>query len=452
MLNVVIVGAGEVGRHIAATLAEQDHNVILIDKNEKKLEKAAADIDVAFREGSGTDWQLLDDLLEFSPDYFLAMTNEDETNLVACSIAKQLGYPRTLARVKGNRFLNRTRLDFARLFHIDHFISPELIVANDILKYMLSPGLLAIEMFAHGAVQLRTVVIPEKWPRSSIPLRDLKLPDGIIIALIRRYDEMTDEAKVIFPHGEDVILPEDEVTIIGETDRIDHVAHYFGFTQRIIDNVVIVGGSITSLNLAKLLEHRKINVRIIEKDHDKCSWLAENLPNCTIIHRDATDAEFLLSEKIGNTDLLIASTHNDELNLMIALLGKEIGCKDTIVVLTNASYGPLLTRLGINYTASPRLSAANHIVSLLLSGSVSSLVSLYENAAEIMEINVSSNSKIVGMPLSELGPLLPRDFLIAVIQNRGHVMIAKGDRILSPGDTVIVLTNPEHVHELEKIF
>lgn len=452
MLNVVIVGAGEVGRHIAAVLAEKDHNVILIDKNEKKLEKAAAAIDVAFREGSGTDWQLLDDLLEFSPDYFLAMTNDDETNLVACSIAKQLGYPRTLARVNGNRFLNRTRLDFGRLFHIDHFISPELIVANDILKYMISPGLLAVEMFAHGAVQLRTIVIPEKWARSSIPLKDLKLPEGVIIALIRRHDEITEEAKVIFPHGDDVILPKDEVTIMGETNRIDNVSHYFGISQRIIDNVVIVGGSITTLNLAKLLEERGIHVRIIEKDHDKCIWLADSLPKCTIIHRDATDAEFLLSEKIGNTDLLIVSTHNDELNLMIALLGKEIGCKDTVVVLTNASYGPLLNRLGINYTASPRLSAAHHILSLLLSGSVTSLVSLYENAAEIMEINVSSNSKIVGMPLSELGPLMPRDFLIGVIQNRGHVMIARGDRILSPGDTVIVLTNPEHVHELEKIF
>lgn len=452
MLNVVIVGAGEVGRHIASTLSGQNHNIILIDRDEKKLEKAAAEIDVAFREGSGTDWQLLDDLLEFSPDYFLSMTNDDETNLVACSIAKQLGYPRTLARVRDNRYLNRTRLDFARLFHIDHFISPDLIVANDILKYMLSPGLLAIEMFAHGSVQLRTIVVPQQWPRYSVPLRDLKLPEGMIVALIRRQIENSEEFNVIFPHGDDLILPYDEVTIIGETDRIDKAAQYFGVMNRIIDNVVLVGGSLTTLNLAKLLENRNVQVKIIEKNHDKCIWLADQLPNCTIIHRDATDAEFLRSEKIGNTDLLVVSTDNDELNLMIALLGKEIGCKDTVVVLTNVAYGHLLTSLGINFTASPRLSAAHHIVSLLLSGTVSSLVSLYENMAEIMEITVSAKSKIVGMPLSELGPLLPRDFLIAVIQNRGHVMIAKGDRILSPGDTVIVLTNPKHVQELEKIF
>lgn len=451
MLNVVIAGAGEVGRHIAAILSGQNHNIILIDINGKKLEQAASEIDVAFREGSGTDWQLLDDLLEFSPDFFLSMTNDDETNLVACSIAKQLGYPRTIARVRDDRFLNRTRLDFARLFHVDHFISPELIVANDILKYMLSPGSLAVEMFAHGAVQLRTIVIPQKWTRSSVPLRDLKLLDGMIIALIRR-SEKGDEPRVIFPHGNDLILPGDEVTIIGETEVLNKASEYFGVGQKIVHNVVIVGGSLTTLNLAKLLEYRGINIRIIEKDYDKCCWLAEQLPNSTIIHRDAADVEFLRSEKIVNTDLLIVCTSNDELNLLVALLGKEVGCTDAVVLLTNASYGPLLRKLGINFTASPRLSAANHIVSLLLSGSVSSLVSLYENAAEIMEINVSSNSQIVGIPLAELGPLLPKDFLIAVIQNRGHVMIANGNRIISPGDTVIVLTHPKHVHELEKLF
>lgn len=452
MLNVVVVGAGEVGCHIASVLSAQDHNVILIDTQGKKLEHAAATIDVAFREGSGTDWQLLDDLLEFSPHFLLAMTSDDHTNLVACSIAKQLGYPRTIARVKDNRYLNRTRLDFARLFHVDHFMGPELIVANDILKYMLSPGSLAIEMFAHGAIQLRTISIPDSWPNAHVPLRDLRFPEGLMIGLIRRQLHSDQDPLTLFPHGYDLILPGDEVTLIGETDALKTGAEYFGAMHKIIDNVVIVGGSLTSLNLAKLLEHRGINIRIIEKDYERCCWLADLLPKCTIIHRDATDLEFLRSEKIGHADLLIVCTSNDELNLMIGLLGKEVGCKDTIALLTNATYGSMFTQLGINFTASPRLSAANHIVSLMLSGSVSSLVSLYENAAEIMEINVSPNSPIIGMPLSELGPLLPTDFLIAAIQNRGHVMIANGNRMISPGDTVIVLTHPKHVKQLEKLF
>lgn len=452
MLNVVIAGAGEVGHHIASVLSSQNHNIILIDIDGKKLEQAATVMDLAFREGSATDWQLLDDLLEFSPDFFLGMTNNDETNLIACSIAKQLGYPRTIARVRDNRFLNRIRLDFARLFHIDHFISPELIVANDILKYMLSPGSIAIEMFAHGAIQLRTIVVPKKWTRTSIPLRDLRLPEGMIIALIRREEKDSHEMKVIFPHGNDFIFPSDEVTIIGETEVFNKSMEYFGMKQNIVDNVVIVGGSLTTLNLAKLLEYRGINIRIIEKDYEKCCWLADQLPKCTIIHRDASDVDFLRSEKIGNTDLLVVCTGNDELNLLIALLGKEIGCKEVVVLLTNSAYASIFSKLGINFTASPRLSAANHIISLLHSGSVSSLVSLYENAAEIMEINVSANSPLIGIPLSELGPTLPKDFLIGVIQNRGHVMVANGNRMISPGDTVIVLTNPRHVHNLEKLF
>lgn len=452
MLNIVIAGAGEVGRHIALTLSENGHNIILIDSDEKRLEETAGNMDVAFRAGSATNWQLLEDLLEFSPDFFLAMTNDDAANLVSCSIAKQLGYKKTVARVRDNKYLNRERLDFGQLFHIDHFISPELTVANDILKYILSPGSLAIEMFAYGAIQLRTIVIPEKWSRSLIPLRELRLPEGILIALIRRTKTDPRELKVIFPHGNDVIIPHDEVTIVGETEGLKKAVEYFGVRQTTIDNIVIVGGSSTSVNLAKLLEFRDVNIRLIEKDYDKCCALAHELPKCSIIHRDATDIEFLRSEKIGKTDLLVVSTGNDELNLTIALLGKEVGCKDVVVLLSNASYGPILEKLGINFTASPRLSAAEHMVSFLLSGSISSLVSLYENAAEIVEINVSSESKIIGMPLSELGTYFPKDFLVAMIQHRGHAMIATGNCTISSGDTVIVLTHPKHIPDLKKLF
>jgi trk system potassium uptake protein TrkA len=454
MMNIVIVGAGEVGRYIASILSKDKHNIILIDKDGHKLEQASWNIDVAVRQGSGTDWQLLDDLLELSPQLLIALTQDDETNLVACSIAKHLGYPRTIARVRDNRYLNRTRLDFARLFDVDYFIGPELLVANDILKFMLSPGSLAIETFAHGAVQLRTIAISSKWRKGDRPIKKLNLPEGIIIGLIRREKKEGDgdEYEVIFPHGSDHILPGDEVTLIGETEAISKGYSFFGILQKNIESVVIVGGSLTALNLAKLLEHHKIDVRIIEKNFDKCSFLADRLPHCTILHHDATDLDFLRAEKIGRADVLAACTRSDDLNVLAALLGKEIGCENVVATLTNTSYAPLLAKLGVNYTPSPRLSAANHILSQILSGTVTSLISLYDNRAEIMEVSVSVDSKIVGIPLSELGPLLPKDFLIAMIQNRGRIMIANGDRIISPGDTVIVLTNPKHIPEIEKLF
>lgn len=457
MLTVVVIGAGGVGRHLTAMLAKEEYNVVLIDRDRKKLEEATWNLDVATRHGSGTDWQLLDDLLELNPSVLVAVTNDDETNLVACSIAKHLGYPRTIARVKEDKYLNRARLDFEHIFDVDYFVGPELLVANDVLKYILSPGALAVEHFAHGAVQLRTMAVPLRWRKSNVPLRQLGLPQGLIVALIAREKEDkgsggTGVREIIFPHGNDVIKPGDEVSFIGEVDAISGVAQFLGIKQHTVKSVVIAGGTLTSIHLARLLVDRDIEVTIIEKDYDRCVELAEKVPNASVINHDATDYEFLRSEKIGDANIFVSCTTSDEVNFLTALLGKEVGCQDALAVLENMSYAPLAARLGINHSISPRISAATHILSQIFSGKISSLVSLYDNQAEIMEVNVSMDSKLVGIPLSELSPLLPKDFLIAMIQNRGRIMVAHGDRIISPGDTVIVITSPHHVSDLEKMF
>lgn len=457
MLNIVIIGAGGVGRHLASMLAKEEYNVVLVDRDQTKLEEASWNLDVATRHGSGTDWQLLDDLLELNPNVLVAATNEDETNLVSCSIAKHLGYPRTIARVRDDRYLNRSRLDFEHIFDVNYFVGPELLVANDILKYMISPGALAVEHFAHGAVQLRTLSVPTRWRKSNVPLRELGLPEGLIVALIAREKEDKRSGgggmrEVIFPHGNDVIKPGDEVSFIGESKAISGVSQFLGIKPTRIRSVVIAGGSLIAIHLARLLIARDIDVKIIEKNYDKCVKLNEKVPGATIIHQDATDYNFLRSEKVGDADMFVGCTESDEVNFLSSLLGKEAGCRDALAVLSNMSYAPLAARLGINHAVSPRITASNHILSQIFSGKITSLVSLYDNKAEIMEINVSIDSRLVGIPLSELGPLLPRDFLIAMIQNRGRIMVAHGDRIISPGDTVIVITSPHHVTDLEKMF
>ncbi|CUI17920.1 potassium uptake system, Trk family [Candidatus Protochlamydia naegleriophila] len=453
-MNIVIVGAGDVGLYMASLLSKQKHNVILIDKNGAKLEELAWQMDVAIREGSGTDWQLIGDLLEIRPDLFLALTNNDEVNLVSCSIAKNLGYPRTIARVKDNRFLNRIRLDFARLFNVDYFISPELLVAYDIYKNITSPGFLAFENFAHGEVQMRTLRVPASWSYYHLKLAELRLPKGIMIALIYRFqdDQPGQEAELIFPHGTDRIFPGDEVTLIGERDQMAEIHHFFGLSIEKVDNVVIVGGSLVGVNLAKILQEHRIQVRLIDRNHRRCLELAEEFPDCHIIHHDGTDLDFLLSEKMSHADYFVMCTGNEEVNVLGGLVAKEAGCEKVAIILSNNRFMSLVNRLGVVHVVSPKLAVANRVISLAASKAVTSLVSLYENEAEILEITVSLNSKIIGIPLSEIGPQLPKDFLIAMIQNRGRITIAKGDSIICPGDTVIVVSNPKYFQDLEKIF
>lgn len=457
-MNIVIVGAGAVGIYIATILSREEHNVILVDKNSKRLEEASWQIDVATRKGSGTDWQLLDTLLEQEPDVFIALTDSDEVNLVSCSIAKNLGYPQTIARIRDPRYLNRTRLDFARLFSIDHFVGPELLSAHEILKFLILPDSIAVETFAQGSVQMRTIAIPQKWRGGGKSLATLNFPEGIMVGLIRRYfGEKEKQSKslpyqVIFPHGNDTIQPGDEVTFIGESPEISTIHTYFGIESPPLKSVVIAGGSLVAINLAHLLRKKNIPTRIIDSDYDHCCELAEILPGCTVINHNATDINFLRSEKIGRADLFVACTSEDEVNIISGLLAQEVGCENSIVMLTSHHYTEVVSKLKLSHVVSPRICAADRILSLTLSGRVTSVVSLYDNQAEIMEIQVSTHSPVIGIPLSELGPLLPKDFLIGVIQNRGRTMIAHGSRVISPGDTVIAICHPKHQKELEEVF
>lgn len=446
-MNIVILGAGDIGRYLATLLSQSQHNVFVIDKDKNKLAQLSQAIDVATRVGTGDDWQLLDSVLELYPDLLIAMTNSDDTNVVACSLAKQLGYPTTIARVHDSRYLNKTRLDFGRIFDVDHFICPELLAAGEVMEYIGHDKALVAKYFFHGAVQLKTIKISKSWKYGNIPLSQLDIPSGVMFGFIYRAN-----GELIFPHGSDVILPGDEVTCIGETGAMEQIGNFFDTDKQKIRSIVLAGGSVTAYHLAKQLERGDYSVRILEENYERALFLAEHLPETTILNRDALDIDFLRSEKIDEADLMISCTRYDPTNLFAALLGREVGCPDVMMLLSDQSHRPLLKNLNIGHAVSPPIAAANRILSQVLTKAVNTLVSLYDNQVEVIEMIISVNSKVVGIPLADLGPLLPKNFLIAIIQNRGRIIVASGQRILSPGDTVIIITAPEHVKELGRIF
>ncbi|MEX1012825.1 MAG: Trk system potassium transporter TrkA [Waddliaceae bacterium] len=449
-MNIIIIGAGGIGRFVAKTLSENEHNVILIDNDPQKLELATWDIDVAVRKGSGTDWELLDDLLDLSPEYLIALTNNDEVNFVSCSIAKHLGYPNTIARVRDNRFLNKLRLDFGSIFNVDHFIGPEVLVSNEILKFIDAPGTFQINYFAHGGVQLTTFKIPSTWRKSEISLKELDLPKGIMVGVIAR--STGKKQSMIFPRGSDTLQKGDEVTFIGESEIMMDLHHYLGIEKKSIKKAVIIGGSLVAMNLAKLLDERNVDTRIIEKDYHRCHWLSERLPNTTILHHSGTDLDYFRAEKVGDADVFVACTESDEANLVSALFGKKLGVDQVITTLSNPSFATVAKENGIDFNIFPRVTIANYVNTQVMSGTVSSLVTLYPDKAEVIEVVVSNRSKLTGIPLAELGPLFPKNMLISMIESRGRVMVAHGSRIISPGDTVIIITDPKHVSEVEAIF
>lgn len=452
-MNIVIIGAGSIGTYLATVLSKENHNVIVLDTDPKKLEALSQNADAAARLGSGTDWKLLQELLDESPHLFCALTSDDETNLVACSIAKTLGYPKTVARIHNNSYLSRKKIDFSSLFLVDHFIGTELIVAHDIFKSILNPGSLAVENFVHGAVQMRTIVISEKWQHTRKKLKDLKLPENLLIGLIRRPSKDHPENKVLlFPKGDDVLLPHDEATLIGDAKVMQELKASFGIGPKKIKSVILAGSSPVCICLIQILQEHDIHVKIIEKEEKRCRMLANEFPTATILHHQETDLPFFLLENVQEADAFVACGSSNETNILAAALARQAGCSEVIALVSEESYAPLLRDLGILQILSERVSIANRILSIVHEDNVTSIASLFDNKANILEIKVSKDSGVVGTALSDLRTKLPDDFLIALIENKGKVKVAKGNHALSPGDTAIVICSPERTHELQTIF
>ncbi|GAF88045.1 unnamed protein product, partial [marine sediment metagenome] len=286
----------------------------------------------------------------------------------------------------------------------------------------------------------RTIVIPESWKYNQTPIAKLDIPEEIIIGLIRRHHphkakiDSEEKEKIIIPHGKDHILAGDEVTVIGETKSMEKVNDIFEVKEEKLKSVVIVGGSKSSVELAKILHRLGVRIKIFEKDEKRCDFLADNLPEATIIHHDGKDLEFLLAEKVDAKDTFIACTQSDETNFLLSAIGKQAGCEKVIALLSDAKLAPILRQLNIRFSISKKVNISNRITSIIHADTVLSVASLCDNQAKVFEIKVSYDSKIIGIPLSELGSHLPSDMLIAVIVNRGQVIIGKGNRVISPND------------------
>ncbi len=450
-MHVVILGAGSFGSYLAETLSQKGYSITLIDHDPKALERVGRSADIATRLGSGTDYKILEELLETNPDFFIAMSAADETNLVACRIAKKLGYPKTAARIRQNFLLSSEEWDIGALFAVDHVIGTEWIIAKDIFKLIIHSGTLALESFAKGHVQMRTVIIPEDFKEAGKSLESLLLSDNLLVGLIRRKIGES-SPKIIFPKGQDHLLPGDEATLIGIPSEIQALSQRFEIKKKKVQSAVLIGGSGVAVNLCKLLIAQNISVKIVEQNEERCRELASLFPDVTILNHDGTDFSFLEEERVSAADVVVSCTSSHEKNILAAALAKQVGCQEVVALICDESCLPLLKQLGINHTLSERASVAARVQGLLYDKSVVSIASLHENQAKIMEVKISSDSTLTKTPISALKGSLPPNFLIALLETESGVTIPKGNNVLSAGDTAIVICSPESAKEMERLM
>ena len=447
-MKIVILGAGGSGCYAAAALANAQHDVTLIDHDPKALDLVNRETDVATMLAVMPNVAVLAGFLEAKPDLFCALTGDDETNLVSCSIAKKLGFPKTAARVKSHEYLRSDHLHIGPLFQVDHLIGAEMLSAQDLFKLLAHSTDAAFRHFANGSVLMRSIVIPEQWTQGNVAIHGLRLPVGLIVGLIRR--KKADEEQILYPHGADTIIAGDEVTLIGDSNRMNELHEIFQISEQRIQSVILVGGSIVALHLAQLLLQQRISVKIIEKNKEKSQLLADLLPRATIIHRNGLDPLLWKEENVTSCDAIVLTTHNDGDNYLISALALQLGCPKAISLVSDPAYLPLFEKIGIITAPSERVNMTDRLLAILHETSFRCVVSLSHESAKIIELKVSPTSKVLGVPLSKLR--LPKDLLIAVIENHGKVMIGHGESILCPEDTVIAICSNSGLEQLHQLF
>jgi trk system potassium uptake protein TrkA len=443
-MDIIIVGAGTIGRSIAGLLVQENHNVTLVDSSLKRLEEIAATLDLHTLQGWGSDYEVLELAGAEQADLLLAVTDHDEVNLLSAHAAKRLGTNKTVARVSRHCYLNSVRLNYRALLDIDLVLSPEVLTAVEIVKFLDNPDALALEHFAHGRVQLRKVVIAADSPLVRTPLKELTLPEGVLVVSIVRGEE------IVIPKGDDVFAAGDKVIFMGLAEMTHVTQQAFHESKEEIQSIVIAGGGETGLFLAQTLEKRRYRVKLIESDRERCNYLSRLLDRVTIINGDATDAQFLKEERISGADVYIAVTGDEEVNIMSSLLAKELGARQCITKVERPDYISIMERSGIDLALSPRLVTANKVISLLKRGKIKSLSILEEGKAEVIEFQAAEGAAVVNRPLAEVE--FPTGCLVGAIVHLGKVKVPRGRNIIYPGDLVIVFCLAKVAEEVEKLF
>lgn len=449
-MNIVIYGASKLGVYLADVLSKNGHNLTMVDSNHSILERASRNSDIGVKSVSDNNWKVLEELREESPDMLLALTNIDELNICLCSIAKHLGYQYAVAKLDSYTHSAQSNVNLQKVFNVDHFIAPNTLAAFDIFERIVNPGAVKIETFAHGDIQMRTLQVPATWSYGNKPLVNLDLPSRMRLALIKRG---ANNARVIFPHGTNKILPGDEVTLVGQGKAVlEDASVFFGINSKKVRSVVIIGASPIGIQLAELLTDIGVYVRIVESDSEKSKRLARDMSNVNVIAQDGGNFNFLLGEKLDQADAVVIATGTDSFNLMAGALAKRAGAKEVIAVFQDQSLRPIVDELDLINEVSPWTSALKRIASIIDKHANMAETSMYDGRVLMLEAKVSEKARVAGMSLDEISAWLPKDFLVMAIESRGYLQVAAGSSVLCPHDTLIAITTQENRKVVESLL
>ncbi len=451
-MKVIICGAGQVGFNIARHLASEQHDVTVIDRSPELIAKIQSSLDVQALVGYASHPDLLERAGARDADMIIAVTLFDEVNMMACQVAHSLfDVPKKIARVRAQNYLQPVWQDLFSRDHmpIDVIISPELEVAEAVLRRLEVPGAFDMVPFCDDLVRAVGVRLREDCPVVDTPLRQLTelFPDlNIVVTSIIR------NGKLIIPSSDDQLLVGDNIYFVAEKCHVERALSVFGRDEEEARRIVIVGGGNVGSYIAKRLINNdsKIQVKMIEFNSDRANLIAKDIPNAIVLNGDALDVDIQKEANVKSAETIISVTNDDKVNILSSLLAKQAGCKRAITLINNHTFGPLTYSVGIDAFVDPRQTTVSSILQHMRRGRIRSLQNLAGGAAEVLEAIALETSPLVGRPLREIR--LPAGIIIGAVVRNNDVIVPKGGTIIKPDDIVVIFTRLEMIKKVEELF
>jgi trk system potassium uptake protein TrkA len=444
-MKIIIVGAGAVGSIVAQKLSAENHDVTLIETEEKAVSAVQRSLDALVLTGNGASWELLEEAGVDRTDILIAVTNIDEMNILACQQAGRYGVKTRVARVRNrDYYLDDKTSSFPG---IDHMINPDEEAVREIHELLLQPAATDIYDFADGRVQVIGARVGAGARVTDKSLREIQEEVGSRWALVAA---ITREGQSIIPNGDERLLEGDHAFLVGRQGKIADAVRMLAAETPRPNHVMIIGANRIGIRVAHLLSTEGIHVKLIEASEERAQRAGNRLDRALVIHGDATDAELLLQEAIAEMDAFVAVSDDEEMNLTSSLLARHHGAGKTIALIKRPNYVPLATVIGIDAAVSPRLSTARAIMRYFHHGNVLSATTLKDSEAEVLEMRATETSSAIGKPLATMD--WPRHALVAAIIKPYQVIVPRGGDVIEPGDQVLVFTLPDAVREVRKLF
>lgn len=444
-MKIVIYGANELACLIATKLFE-DHDIIIIDDNPNNNSDNFEKLDLDYIQGSGSNINVLESIDIKSADIFIACTDNDEANIVACLTVTNMAKLKTVCFVSKRENVDSLSLvrgsQYQKELMIDYVLWPEELMTQEIFRIITVPNAIDVENFANGKARLLEYRVIEGTKFLNKKIKDCSFPEETLIVGITRDD------KLFIPNGDTEILLNDKVIFMGSSYSLDILANKFFQEKTDVKQVTIIGGGNVGLMLAQNLEKVNVKIKIIEFDYKRCVELTENLKNTLVINGDGANFELLEEERVGESDVVISVTNNDEKNLLCSLLAKQLGVKKVITRVSKNANATLFEKVGIDVAISENGAAIEDIENHLIKTDIEILATVERGQGKVLEIMVPFNFKSDTL----MNLKFPCKAIIAIIQRRNRIIIPRGTTQVMPFDNLIIFTTKENSDIIKEYF